>query len=240
MVINSGYPGKHEGSSPTYTEIVRRLQQAYPAPRAPLFADSPLGLLLIVILLHQSDEETAVAAAHKVAAAFPTAEALANAPRLQIEALIRPIGFARQKAKAIQVSCCILVQRFDGAVPTSLPELVSLPGVGRKGAALLLHELGLGDGAILIDMHIARVAERLGLTRGRSIESVERQLSELAPAEQRVDLSHLLMTHGREVCTASKPACPTCPLQTLCPSARAAAPTADLRKPHLTRPLLRS
>jgi endonuclease III len=137
----------------------------------------------------------------------------------QLEELIRPTGFFRQKTAAILGACAVIVERFDGEVPRATADLVTLPGVGRKTAAVVAsNAFGRREG-IAVDTHVGRVARRLRLTRHTDPEKVERVLMRLYPRERWLEVTDVLIFHGRRICVARLPRCGECPVADLCPSA---------------------
>jgi endonuclease-3 len=148
---------------------------------------------------------------------FPTPAALAAAPLPEIESLIRRLGLFRAKAKSLQKCAEQLVQEHNAEVPSTMSELTSLAGVGRKTANVILGH-GFNLPGIAVDTHCRRVSRRLGLTREQDPKKIERDLARLIPAKEWTGVSHRLIIHGRRVCYARNPACERCPLATLCPS----------------------
>jgi endonuclease-3 len=145
-----------------------------------------------------------------------TAADYAAMPLPNLESRIRRINFYRNKAKSIHNCCKELVARFAGRVPDSLDELVSLPGVGRKTANIVLGN-AFGRQTIGVDTHVLRLSQRLGLTKNTDPDRIEADLMKLVPAKLRVRFCHLLQYHGRRVCVAKKPRCPQCGIRDLCP-----------------------
>jgi endonuclease-3 len=141
-------------------------------------------------------------------------------PQEELEELIRPTGFFRQKARAIKEACAGIVERFGGEVPSTLKELVTLHGVGRKTAAVVSsNAFGARDG-IAVDTHVGRVSRRLGLTRQRDPVKAEKVLMQLFPRERWLEVSDVLIFHGRRVCDARRPRCEICAVSEWCPSSR--------------------
>jgi endonuclease-3 len=138
----------------------------------------------------------------------------------ELENDIRSTGFFRNKAKAIQGTCKIISETYKGRVPDTIEELLELPGVARKTANVVLgNAYGIASG-IVVDTHVARLSQRLGLTQEKHPEKIERDLVELAPKKDWIDFSHLLIAHGRKVCKARNPLCEECVIEKLCPSSR--------------------
>jgi len=140
-------------------------------------------------------------------------------PEAELEADLRPTGTFRQKARNLRGAMRLLVEEFDGQVPTRLEDLVRLPGVGRKTANVVAAELGVTQG-IVVDTHVRRLSQRLGLTREQDPVKIERDLQRLVPREDWARFPHLLIWHGRRVCIAQRPRCQDCVINDLCPSSR--------------------
>jgi endonuclease-3 len=149
-------------------------------------------------------------------AAYPTLEAMAGAPIEHIEELVHSCGFYKHKARDIVLACQMLLTQFDGKVPGTMEQLLSLPGVGRKTANLLLGDLYKEPGSVVCDTHCIRICGRLGLSQGKEPEKVERQLRAILPPEESSDFCHRIVLFGREVCTARSPKCGQCPLSMWC------------------------
>ncbi|SEE90966.1 endonuclease III [Ruania alba] len=193
------------------------LGDAYPDAHCELDYRTPLELLVATVLSAQCTDERVNLTTPAVFARYPDAAAYAGADRAELEALIRPTGFFRNKAAAIQGIGAALVAEHGGEVPGTLEELVALPGVGRKTANVVLGNAFDVPG-ITVDTHVGRLSRRLGWTTNTDAVKVERDLMELFPAERWVMLCHRLIFHGRRTCTSRKPACERCPLADLCPS----------------------
>ena len=200
-------------------EILRLLHAEHPDAQCALHHSNPLELLVATILSAQCTDERVNQVTPALFAAYPTAAALASAEPQDLEELVRPTGFYRNKAKNIQDACRRIVTVYDSKVPDTMPELLTLPGVARKTANVVLGTAyGVADG-IVVDTHVKRLSERLALTHESSPEKIERNLMAMTPKAEWIDLSHLLIFHGRRVCSARKPACIRCVLNHLCPSA---------------------
>ena len=177
-------------------------------------------------------------------ARFPTAKDLAAADRAELEELVRTTGFFRNKAKSIHGAATRIEAEFRGAVPKTMEELLTLPGVARKTANVVLGTaFGIADGFV-VDTHVFRLTHRMGLVQAKTPEQVERQLMELVPPKEWIGLAHILIHHGRRVCTARNPDCESCVVASLCPKmgviAKASQKKGEKReKPARTAPPLK-
>lgn len=202
-----------------WPEIVRRLREAHPDAHCALDYETPLQLLVATILSAQCTDERVNQVTPQLFRRYPDVEALAEAERQELEDTIRSTGFFRQKARFIQESAQRLLLTYNGVVPDTLDELLSLTGVARKTANVIMGEIfGVAEG-VVVDTHVKRLSKRLGLSSETTPEKVERDLMALLPRDHWIEISHLLIFHGRRVCTARKPDCNACTLSELCPSA---------------------
>ncbi|MGP0127976.1 MAG: endonuclease III [cyanobacterium endosymbiont of Rhopalodia musculus] len=198
--------------------ILTLLKHIYPDATCSLVYDSPVQLLIATILSAQCTDERVNKVTPNLFLKFPDASSLAQADREELEALIRPTGFYRNKAKNIQGSCQKIVQEFDGKVPQKMEELLSLPGVARKTANVVLaHGFGLNLG-VTVDTHVKRLSRRLELTKETNPVKIERDLMKLLPQHDWENFSIRIIYHGRATCRARKPNCLDCQLAHLCPS----------------------
>jgi len=201
--------------------VIERLAEEYPGSATELCAlvhDSPFQLLAATILSAQCTDEMVNKVTPALFARFPTASDLATADPDEVETLIRPTGFFRQKTKSLIGMAQALEERFDGEVPTELDDLVTLPGVGRK-TGNVIRSVAFGLPGLPVDTHVGRLARRLRLTTETDPVKVERDLDALVPAEERGALSLRLILHGRAVCGARRARCDVCLLADVCPSA---------------------
>lgn len=199
--------------------IHERLSEAIPSPVCELDFRSPFELLVATILSAQSTDKMVNKVTPPLFERYPTPRALADAPQEAVEVLVHRTGFFRNKAKAIRESSRILCERFGGEVPSTMDELVTLPGVARKTANVVLgNAFGVSAG-IAIDTHAGRVARRLGLTEEENPDKVEKTLCAFYPQEDWTNVGHRFVLHGRYVCLAKAPKCASCPVNELCPSA---------------------
>jgi endonuclease-3 len=197
--------------------IDRTLGQTYPDARIELDFTTPLELLVATILSAQSTDKRVNLVTPAVFARFPDAAAYAAADRAELETLITPTGFFRAKTDSLLKLGADLSERFGGEVPRTLGELVTLPGVGRKTANVVLGN-AFGVPGITVDTHVGRLSRRFGWTRQTDPEKVEPEIGALFPAKDWTQLCHHVIWHGRRCCHARNPACGACPVARWCPS----------------------
>jgi endonuclease-3 len=198
--------------------VLERLSRAIPHPHLELLFGDPWQLLVAVILSAQSTDRRVNEVTPELFRRWPTPPLLAVAPAEEVEQLIKPTGFFRNKTKAIRSAAALLVERFGGEVPRSMPELLQVPGVARKTANVVLGAAYGVVSGIAADTHVMRVAGRLGLTKAETPEKIEADLCRIFPPEAWLATGRRLVLHGRYVCTARAPDCPACPLNELCPA----------------------
>lgn len=200
--------------------ILERLKAAYPEARTALDHRDPFELLVATILSAQTTDVRVNMVTPVLFARYPNAAALARARPAAVEEIIKSTGFFRNKARSIIGMAQGLVADFDGQVPRTTDQLLTLPGVGRKTANVVLGSaFGINEG-IVVDTHVTRLSRLLGLTRQTDPVKIERALMKLFPRDDWALLSHLLIFHGRQVCIARRPRCGECVVADLCPSAR--------------------
>ena len=197
-------------------KIIRRLETAHPDAKLDLDFSNSLELLVALILAAQARDELVNQITLPLFRTHQTAADYARTPLGELEERIRKINFYRNKAKAIQSCCRMLVERFNGRVPDKLEDLLALPGVGRKTANIVLGNAFAQD-TIGVDTHVMRVSQRLGLTKNTHPDKIELELMAIVPEKKRVRFCHILQYHGRRVCSAKKPNCPNCAIRALCP-----------------------
>lgn len=201
-------------------EILSRLRREYPDARCALDYRDAFELLCATILSAQCTDARVNLVTPALFRRYPTPAALARARPADVEQIIRPTGFFRNKTKSLIGMAQGLVADHGGVVPRTMADLRRLPGVGRKTANVILgNAFGINEG-ITVDTHVARVSHRLGLTRHLDPVKIEQDLMPLVPHDDWALVSHLLIFHGRTICVARKPRCPQCVLADLCPSAR--------------------
>jgi endonuclease-3 len=201
-------------------EVLTRLKRLYPDATCSLDYETPVQLLVATILSAQCTDERVNKVTPALFARFPTAEALATAAPEELETLVKSTGFYRNKAKNIRAACQKIMAEFDGQVPQRMEELISLPGVARKTANVVMaHAFGINAG-VTVDTHVKRLSNRLGFTHHDNPVKIERDLMKLLPQPDWENWSIRLIYHGRAVCMARNPACDRCELADLCPSAK--------------------
>lgn len=198
--------------------ILAALKEAYPDALCALQYKKDYELMIAVRLSAQCTDERVNQVTPALFARFPTLDALADADITEVEEYVRSCGFYHHKARDIVLACRMLREKFDRRVPDTMEQLLTLPGVGRKTANLLLGDIYHRDGAVVCDTHCIRISNKLGLAEGREPEKVERQLRAILPPEESSDFCHRIVLHGRAVCTARRPACKRCTLRPYCKS----------------------
>ena len=199
--------------------VIERLAAEHPDAVIALRFRTELELLVSVMLSAQTTDVTVNRVTERLFRKYRRPEDYLAVPLEELEADVRPTGTFRQKARNLRGAMRMLVDEFDGDVPTDLDELVRLPGVGRKTANVVAAERGATQG-IVVDTHVRRLSQRLGFTRQEDPSKIERDLKRLVPREDWARFPHLLIWHGRRVCIARAPRCPDCVLSDLCPASR--------------------
>ena len=196
--------------------ILRGLDEAYPRAECALTHRSPWELLVATILSAQCTDVRVNMVTPELFRRFPTPQAMAKATPPQLEALIRTTGFYHNKAKSIQGAARKIVSDFNGEVPQTLAELITIPGAARKTANVVLGvAYGKAEG-VVVDTHVFRITHRLRLAKGETPQKVEQELMRILPQSRWIDFSHQIIHHGRQVCEARKPKCDRCNLEQLC------------------------
>ena len=198
-------------------KVDRLLAAAYPDARCELDFGTPFQLLVATVLSAQTTDKRVNLVTPALFAAYPDPAALAAADRAEVERIVQPTGFFRAKTESLMRLAQALVERYDGEVPARLEELVTLPGVGRKTANVVLGD-AFGLPGITVDTHVGRLSRRFGWTAETDPVKVEHEVGALFPKRDWTPLSHHLIFHGRRVCHARNPACGACPVARLCPS----------------------
>jgi endonuclease-3 len=199
--------------------IIERLAAAHPDAVIALRFRDDVELLVSVMLSAQTTDVTVNRVTERLFRKYRRPEDYLAVPEAELEADLRPTGTFRQKARNLRGAMRLLVEEFDGRVPTRLEDLVRLPGVGRKTANVVAAELGVTQG-IVVDTHVRRLSQRLGRTSEQDPVKIERDLQRLVPREDWAPFPHLLIWHGRRVCIAQRPRCQDCVISDLCPSSR--------------------
>ena len=197
-------------------KIRKMLQKIYPEVKTQLLHRSPFELLVATILSAQCTDKQVNQVTPLLFKRFRTPADFARAPLGAIERLIRPTGFFHNKARNIKSCAKAVLEKHNGEVPQSIAELVKLPGVGRKTANVVLGA-AFGIPGVVVDTHVARISQRLGLTTNKDATKIEFDLMKILPRRAWNDFSLQLIFFGREICLARKPKCPVCPLKRLCP-----------------------
>ena len=203
-----------------FPAIYRRLEKEYPEARTALNFSTPYEMLFATIMSAQSTDATVNKVTAKLFSKYRTLEDYANADPQEFEADIKSTGFFRMKTKAIQGAARRLLDAYDGKLPDTMAEILTLPGVARKTANVVLGNVyGVVEG-IAVDTHVGRLARRLGLTKETDPVKVERDLMRLIPRSKWMQITYLFIEHGRKVCKAPVPRCEECVLNDICPSSR--------------------
>ena len=195
--------------------ILDTLDKTYPEAKCSLDFSNPLELLVATVLSAQCTDQRVNQVTKSLFKKYRTAADYANVPPDELEEDIRPTGFFRNKAKSLKNCGTELVERYEGKVPNSLSELVKLPGIGRKTANVILGT-AFNTPGIVVDTHVGRITQRIGLTQQRDPVKIEFDLMEQIPREKWTIFSHQLIQHGRKICKARKPRCEECPLLEHC------------------------
>lgn len=197
-------------------KIIGILKKTYPDAKCTLDFTTPHQLLVAAILAAQCTDERVNQTTPELFKKYPSVEAFANADQAELEEIIKPTGFFRNKAKAIIESARQIVTDYNGRVPDDIDALTKLSGVGRKTANLIVG-VAYGQPAVIVDTHVRRVAARLGLTSEKDPTKIEFDLREILPVEEMTHFNHLIVAHGRAICKAPTPLCEQCPVLDLCP-----------------------
>ena len=216
-VVRNAGPESRTGLVRRARRIDRALAEHYPDATIELDFDDPFQLLVVTVLSAQTTDRRVNAVRPTLFAAYPAPAAMAAAPREHLEQIVGPLGFFRAKTDALLKLSAALVERYDGTVPPRLDDLVTLPGVGRKTANVVLGN-AFGIPGITVDTHVGRLSRRFGWTTETDPVKVEHEIGALFSKKDWVMLCHHLIWHGRRVCHAKKPACGACPVARWCPA----------------------
>ena len=199
--------------------VLDRLEEAYPDSRCSLDHENPLQLVVATVLSAQTTDASVNRVTPALFARFRTAADYGGAAQEEMEEYLKSLNFFRNKSRSLIGLGRALAERFGGEVPRTMEELTTLPGVGRKTANVVLGVgFGIAEG-VVVDTHVKRLSARLGLTKADDPEKIEQDLIPLLPPERRVHFTHLMIDHGRAVCTARRPYCERCVVARLCPTA---------------------
>ncbi len=201
------------------TQIIKSLSSIYQNPKTELTHETPFQLLVATILSAQCTDIRVNIVTKTLFRHYKTAQDFADADQKQLEQFIHSTGFYRNKAKHIIASSKIIHNKYNSRVPDTMKDLITLPGVARKTANVVLSEAYSINEGIAVDTHVARLSKRLGLTDQKDPKNIEKDLMNITPKEQWRTLSNLLIFHGRRTCHARKPNCPKCTLNNICPGA---------------------
>jgi len=210
-------------------EIIAILRRSYPRSRTALHFETPLQIMVATILAAQCTDEKVNQITPALFQKYRSAADFAVADQAELEKEIRSTGFFRNKARSIIGASKKIVEDFGGEVPNNMEDLITLPGVARKTANIVLSSAFKKAEGIAVDTHVRRLSERLGLSQEKDPEKIERDLMEFVPKEDWLDFNYLLVNHGRKICPARKPLCPQCELKQLCPSAKDFYSRAELK-----------
>ncbi|MCP4175066.1 MAG: endonuclease III [Fuerstiella sp.] len=197
--------------------VIRRLKKLFPVAECALHHESAFQLLVATILSAQCTDERVNMATPALFRKYPDAAALKKSTQVAVEKIVRPLGFFRNKAANIRAMAAMLVDDFDGEIPLDIEQMVSLPGVGRKTASVVLGTwYGIPSG-VVVDTHVRRISNLLGLTESQNPEIIERDLIQILPKKEWIEYSHRIIYHGRKTCIARRPQCADCGLLKYCP-----------------------
>lgn len=197
--------------------LIKRLKELYPDSKCSLNYRNPYELLVATILSAQCTDARVNQVTPRFFERFPTPLELSKGQTEEVEKLIQSTGFYRNKAKSLLGTASKIVSQFQGQVPQNIESLVHLPGVGRKTANVVLGNAFGRPGGVVVDTHVGRLSQRLGLSRSITPEKIERDLNGIIPESFWTEFPHLMISHGRAICRSQRPLCKTCPIVDLCP-----------------------
>ncbi|MCW4004296.1 MAG: endonuclease III [Candidatus Bathyarchaeota archaeon] len=201
------------------TKVIELLEKQYPDAKTALHYSNPLEMLVATMLSAQTTDQRVNIVTQTLFKKYRTAEDYANADLKVLEQDIRSTGFYHNKARNLKKCCQLLVEKFNSKVPNTMERLLELPGVARKTANIVLYNAYGKIVGIAVDTHVRRLSQRLGLTQQEDQDKIEQDLMQITPKEKWMELTDLLIFHGRQVCIAKKPQCEACVLSKICPSA---------------------
>ena len=199
-----------------YTEIIEKLKKSYPDAKCSLNFTTPFELLIAVILSAQCTDERVNKVTPSIFKKYNKPEDFANMDLSLLENLIHSCGFYKNKAKNIKLTSQIILNKYNGNVPDTMEDLVSLPGVGRKTANVVMLEAFNNPQSVAVDTHCKRISNRIGLSKENDPEKIEKDLLKHFSKEYYYDLNHVLIWHGRNICIARNPKCKNCPISNFC------------------------
>lgn len=198
-------------------QLIEILNRNYPDARYELDWDTPLQLLIATILAAQCTDVRVNKVTKTLFPKYPTAQAFVDSDINELEEILKPTGFFKKKAQQVKNVCQALLTNFGGEVPRTMQELITLPGVARKTANVVLNNAFRIPSGIIVDTHVHRISPRMGLTKEGNPETIERALMKIVPQSEWVQFGPAMVLHGRYVCTAKKPNCVECVLKDICP-----------------------
>ncbi len=197
-------------------KVIQILKQYYPEATCSLDFETPFQMVVAVMLSAQCTDERVNKTTPSLFKKYGTPEAIYNMELSELEKIIHPCGFYKNKAKNIKATAEIIVKQYNGIVPNTMEELIKLPGVGRKSANVIMLEAFNSPQGIAIDTHAKRISNKLGLSKNTAPEKIEMDLIKVIPKEYFYDVNHLLVWHGRNICVARNPKCEECPVREFC------------------------
>ena len=197
-------------------EIIKKLKTYYPDATCSLDFKTPFQMVVAVMLSAQCTDERVNKTTPSLFEKYGTPEAICNMDLEELERIIHPCGFYKNKAKNIKAMAKEIIEKYNGEIPQTMEELTSLPGVGRKSANVVMLEAFNNPQGIAIDTHAKRISNRVGFSKNTTPEKIEQDILKVIPKEYYKDVNHLLVWHGRKTCDARKPKCEECPIKELC------------------------
>lgn len=197
-------------------EIIKKLKKYYPDATCSLDFETPFQMVIAVMLSAQCTDERVNKTTPELFEKYATPQDICDMDIDKLEEIIHPCGFYKNKAKNIKEMAKKILEKYNGQVPQTMEELISLPGVGRKSANVIMLEVYNNPQGIAIDTHAKRIAKRVGLSKENTPEKIEQDILKLIPKKYYKDVNHLLVWHGRKICDARKPKCTECPIKEFC------------------------
>ena len=197
-------------------QIINTLESYYPDAKCSLDYTEPIELVIALILAAQCTDERVNKIVPILFKKYPTVYDLAKAPIQDIEEIIKPCGFYKNKAMSISETSKIIVNNFNGTVPSTMNDLCTLKGIGRKSSNIILQECFNNTVGIAVDTHVTRISRKIGLSNSNTAEKIEEDLTKIIPKKYWNKVNHIFVYHGRAICTARRPQCDTCPIESIC------------------------